>query len=133
MGAWGTRFFENDDASDWVYDLAPSGELAPVADALAAVDVDYLESPEGAVALCAAAAVAVSQGLPVAELPDSLTAWKVQVDVTAAKALVPDAIAAIERVLANGSELKELWQENEEDYPAWEKEAASLRDQLRTL
>jgi len=33
--------------------------------------------------------------------------------------LAPKAVAALDDVLADKSELKELWQENEADFPAW--------------
>ena len=35
MGAWGHDNFENDDASDWLYELAESEDLSVVIDPLA--------------------------------------------------------------------------------------------------
>ena len=47
MGAWGVGTFENDDASDWVYQLEEAGDLDLVEVTLqAAADPEaYLEAP----------------------------------------------------------------------------------------
>ena len=50
------------------------------------------------------------------ELLDSWVDRNRNLDVAALK---PLAVAAIRRILSEGSELQELWSENAKDYPAW--------------
>ena len=57
MGAWGSGPFENDDACDWLDELADSG-VAALREALALADAaDYLEAPDGSVVVAAAEVV----------------------------------------------------------------------------
>jgi hypothetical protein len=44
--------------------------------------------------------------------------------------LIPLAIRKVDRVLAENSELNELWLENEVDYPAWKAGVLDLRSRL---
>ena len=77
MGTWGTGTFENDGASDWVYDLEET--KAPVqflSDTLkAGLNDEYLESGDAENALAAAEVVAALLGHPAANLPQSVTSW----------------------------------------------------------
>lgn len=41
------------------------------------------------------------------------------------------AIAAIDAVLSDSSEIKELWEENKELYSAWREDKISIRERLR--
>ena len=41
------------------------------------------------------------------------------------------AIDAIDAVLSDSSEIKELWEENEELYSAWREDKISMRERLR--
>ena len=56
MGAWGIGTFDNDDASDWPYDLEGSEGTVLIEESLDRVlaEEDYLESPDCANALAAA-------------------------------------------------------------------------------
>lgn len=53
MGAWGIKSFENDDASDWLYDLEESDDPSVIQKALQ-LDMAYLEAPECCNALASA-------------------------------------------------------------------------------
>ncbi len=54
MGAWGSGPFENDDACDWLDELADSGVAALRAALALADDAEYLEAPDGSVIVAAA-------------------------------------------------------------------------------
>ena len=66
MGAWGVGPFENDDASDWVYQLEGAEDLELVRGTLeaAANPQGYLEAPTCSEALAAAEVVAALSGRP---------------------------------------------------------------------
>jgi hypothetical protein len=116
MGAWGFGPFENDDASDWIYELEESTDLSVITPALRTVTGiggDYLEASDASNALAAAEVVAALLRHPAAELPVEVQAWvdkHLGVDVSS---LVPAAKAAIQRIRTD-SELKELWDESED-------------------
>ena len=114
MGAWGVETFENDDAADWVYQVEAADSLDVARSALDISGSDYVEVPEGSVALAAAEVVAASSGQPHAALPDEVVAWVAAhgSDVTDAdRQLAKQAVA---RVGAEDSELVELWADADE-------------------
>jgi Domain of unknown function (DUF4259) len=114
MGAWGTAAFDNDDASDWVYELETDGIAAvdaALSDALEATD---LYGPTDVNAIAAAEVVSAARGRPVDGLRDDIVALANGL----ATSVTPDhaarSRAVVERVLA-GSELSELWAETDDD------------------
>ena len=114
MGAWGTAAFDNDDASDWVYELEKDGIAAVDAALKDALGPQELETPTDVNAIAAGEVIAAALGRPVDGLRDEI--------VGLANALAPSitpehaarARTAVERVLA-GSEIAELWAETEDD------------------
>ncbi|MEU7152297.1 DUF4259 domain-containing protein [Streptomyces sp. NPDC045470] len=112
MGTWGTGLFDNDGAADLLDDLVAMPEdrrLGALRGVLssAAAERDYLEAPEGQMAVAAAALIAAARaggtppagpvpapGLTVPEPPRRLAVL---------------AAHALDRVLAPDSELAELW------------------------
>lgn len=149
MGAWGTGSFENDDALDWLAEWSDAkegpgdedepGRFAYVIGALAvAVDEKgYLDSDAGACALAAAEAVAAANGKPDPSLKKN--DGDVAALVTWARSKHADdlrnpqakqlALQAVDRVLADESELAELWSESEEA-ENWRKAVDGLRARL---
>jgi hypothetical protein len=128
MGAWGIAAFDNDDASDWVYDLEKRGLAAidaALADALAATD---LATPTDTNVIAAGEVIAAALGHPVDGLREDI----VELAIFVGPDVTPDhasrARAATERVLA-GSELAELWGESD-DGPEWRR---SIDDLVRRL
>src|SRR3979490_726956 len=115
MGAWGTGPFDNDEAADFaggLDDLGGAARADAVREALtrAAEQAEFLDADDAAVAVAAAALVAAQcpggdevdsvhgprESLP--QLPDDVRSL---------------AAVALDRVLADDSELKELWEEAE--------------------
>ena len=131
MGAWGAGTFDNDDAADWAYELLDSADLAPARAALAApMDSDgWLEIPEAARAVAAAAAVAASFDGDVRGLPDDVVEWLEDHPDAGTLADARLAIDAHERVASVDSELREVWLEAPNG-PAWVEEIARLAYRL---
>lgn len=129
MGAWGAGPFENDDAADWVYELEGVNDANVVREALDVSEAEYLEVDQGAVAVAAAAVVAAALGSGHLSLPDEVVGWlgHNRGSLTSSDALL--AIAAAERTLAAESEIRELWDEAEDD--SWVQETESLVRRLR--
>lgn len=131
MGAWGPGTFDNDDATDWVYELLDSADLAPAQEALAAtMDSDgWLEIPEGARAVAAATAVAAGLDGDVRGLPDEVVEWLEHHPDAGTLADARLAIDALERIASVDSELREVWLEAPNG-PAWVEEIARLAYRL---
>ena len=94
-----------------------------------AVRDSYLEAPDGALIVAAAAIVAAARGQPTAGFPGELSDWLSGKE-AALEALAPEALAALDRVRAKDSELRELWEEGD-DFPGWCDELDAIADGLR--
>lgn len=115
MGAWGAGPFENDDASDWAFEVASSPDLETVRQVLrAVVDAEYVEVPDGSIVIAAAEVVAASRGQG-AVLPADVKSWLQSTGVTATEDDVALARAGVARVRGEASELNELWAEAGDD------------------
>lgn len=136
MGAWGAGPFDNDDASDWAFEfdgLDESGGLRVVAEALQLTQPDeYLESPEGANAVAAAAVVAWMRdpsGVPDSPYGESAATWVRTARPMPTDELLAAALAAIDRVRADESELADLWAESGD--AAWRESLTEIEARLR--
>ena len=135
MGTWEVGVFDNDDASDWLDELVNVNSSDLLCDAIDAATSagEYLEAPEGSRLLCACEVIAALGGQPATNLPNVVLQWVKGHETLDIAALIPIALQAIDRVLGPGSELNQLWQENESEYPRWRGTVLSIRDRLRTL
>jgi hypothetical protein len=115
MGAWGVGTFENDDASDWAYQLEEADGLELVQRTLAeAADPrGYLEAPTCSEALAAAEVVAALAGRPAPDLPEEVRRWVGEHPVRVDPELQGLSLRAVDQIAAE-SELKELWDESKE-------------------
>jgi hypothetical protein len=119
MGAWGVGTFENDTACDFAGEVAKGSSLAKVEAALDRVlkaGDKYLEAPDASEALAAADIVARLSGNFGDRTPytEELDKWVERIKIAPSSALLDKARRSIERVLAEPSELLELWQESGE-------------------
>ena len=134
MGSWAVDSFANDDAADWLAELEDQRDLALVEltlEAALALGEDYMDVSEGARALVAAEVIACAcghAGLGVSAEPQ-LQAWIRRVRPAPEAWLVARALEAIERVLAEGSELRDLWEEAGEGED-WRADVLHLRERL---
>jgi hypothetical protein len=134
MGAWGTETFENDSACDWVGDLVDAEDLSLVAETLArAVEIGdgYLEVDAGCEALAACEVVARLRGNwgVCNEYTESLDAWVREHAATPSREMFSQALAAIDRVVREPSELLGLWDESNHKTD-WHKAVEELRSRV---
>ncbi|MFD5781734.1 DUF4259 domain-containing protein [Streptomyces sp. NPDC126933] len=132
MGTWDTGHFDNDTAADFSADLdeATEGRRTEIVREalLGAIGADgYLDSDEGVVAVAAAALVAAQcpGGPPVETVygPDEpLPRFPVEL-----RAL---AVRALDRVVADKSELRDLWVDADGENGLWHQGVAELRQAL---
>lgn len=134
MGAWGNRSFDNDDAADWLGDLVEGEDLELVRATFARVleAPDYVEAPEASQAIAAAEVVAAALGrpTPAAQEEEDLIGWLVRVKPSADATLAEQAAQVLDRILADNSELRELWEESDE-FGVWQTEIVGLRSRLQ--
>ncbi len=126
MGAWGYGHFEDDSALDFMADIEESSNPKKVIGNTfeKAIAADYIESDEGTAVVVAAAYVdgqingtkfsGGDQAEPLSV--DTFANRHRDVDLSD---LRKNAVQALNKVLGENSELKELWEENEEDFPLW--------------
>jgi hypothetical protein len=131
MGTWGTGPFDSDDALDWVWELQEAPDWSMVDSALrtaadTAPDVD-LEAPAGQVAW-AAATVVTAAAHPGVAVPDEVAPWLDRHRGACPAELRSLASRALERVLADRSELVALW--NEAGNDDWLTDVQRLVSQL---
>jgi len=117
MGAWGIGSFENDDAADFMIDALESGDLSLMGEVFDNVltSTEYVEAPDATVAIAAAEIVAAALGRPTraAQEEAGLAAWLARIRPTIDAHLATQARTALTRILADNSELRELWKETE--------------------
>ena len=132
MGAWGIGTFENDDAVEWLDELQASADSSVLQTTLEETEngEEYLEAPEGIHILCAGEIIAGLQGQSAPDLPDEARDWMQEHKLLDVSSLIPIATRKIDQVLDNGSELRELWQENEADYRTWRENVLALKARL---
>ena len=129
MGTWGSGSFENDEASDFAYEFERDG-LSALDAALSVARADDLDAPRGQRAIAAAELVAAAMGRP-GELPPEIDINANPFVARIAEGLADlrvMAIAAVDRVLAEKSELKDLWEEG--DSAEWLAAVDDLRRRL---
>lgn len=132
MGAWGPGPFQNDDASDWVWDLESDDDGSVVIEALSIiVDTPINDLPEVTEcnnALAAAEVVASARGPRSSGLPDEAVVW---INAHASRidnSWLALASGAVERVMLH-SELKDLWEQSRDD--SWAEAVSDLVRRLR--
>lgn len=137
MGVWGVEPFDNDDAADWAaeFDGADgSTGLHALRRALEVANtIDYLEAPDGAVAVAAAQVVAwLRHPDTIHDTPynESVNDWLRSNAPRADRDLVDAARQSLARVRAPDSELADLWSEAED--PGWAPVLDRIASQLES-
>ena len=133
-GAWGIGSFENDDASDWVWELEESSGPTVIDSALrnVAMSSGYIDAPSASCAIAAAEVLAAMIDKPSASIPDEVANWVEGQSFEPSTALLDMARVALANVLdENRSELAQLWSETGPDYENWKKTVAALTEKLQ--
>ena len=135
MGAWGVLAFDNDQANDWAYDLEDRDDLSLVEEAFEAVEnIDgYLDSDEARNALAACEVLARINGKPGYKnaYTKKVDEWVAARSLELSPELLARANGAIDRILSDDSELKELWAESD-TYARWVESVEDLRQRMGT-
>ena len=138
MGTWAVDAFGNDFALDWAQDLQESKDLFFIEDTLNNVlspdSADYLEAPFAAEGLAAIEVLARLYGKPGEEDENTadVDAWVEEVGKKATKRrtdLIEKSQRAIEHILSERSELRELWQDSEH-YEEWRASVEELKQRI---
>jgi len=140
MGSWGTGYFEDDAALDFMADVEESKDpkriLMKAFDT--AIRSDYTESDEGIAVIVSAAYVdrqvnGTTFSAPGSEHPLDVDTFPDRHPNQNLSDLREKAAKALHKILGGSSEINELWAENESDYPAWREGVESLIQRLTTL
>lgn len=118
MGAWGVSTFHNDTACDWKCDLEEDGGLQFVESTLEQViaqhDESYIDADVGSSGLAACEVIARLHGRW--GIRDSYSAsldeWVVANPQKPSTYLIELAVRAIEAILSQQSELREMWEDS---------------------
>lgn len=134
MGAWGVRALENDDAADWSDELQETSDLSLVEETLEMIETvssDYLEADVACEVLAACELIARMLGRSGYSdaYSEPLDEWVAKHSIDVPSTLVARASHAIDLVISEDSELKELWQESDE-YAAWLAAVEDLRHRV---
>jgi hypothetical protein len=134
MGSWDVGSFDNDTAADWTYGLEEVDDLSYVEATLDRV-VDHpsqedLSAEAGECAIAAAEVIARlrQKGGEESAYSQTVDTWVRAHPIAPPRALVSKAIAALDRVMAPPSELRELWEES--DLDGWLDAVAELKGRL---
>lgn len=130
MGAWSHEPFGNDAACDWSYELLGGNDLTLVREAVDAVlnQEGYLDADLACEALAAAEVLSrhMGRGTQSDAYTTDIEAWLTTVSERPDPELIDKARRAIDRIMADDSELRELWDESE-DALKWSDSVAALR------
>ena len=131
MGAWSHEPFGNDTAADWAYGLEEAKDLSYIEEALNKVlecGTEYLEAPEAEEALAAIEVIAklIGKGTQSDAYTESVDTWVSASNLKPQPSLLKKAQQVINRIIANESELLELWQESD-DSEAWRASISQLQ------
>ena len=137
MGTWSTTAFGNDFALDWAQDLQESKDLFFIEDTLnnvlSADSAEYLEAPFAAEGLAAIEVLARIYGKPGDDdgNTEEIDAWVEEVSKKAKRRtdLIEKSLRAIEHILSERSELRELWQDSEH-YEDWRASVTDLKARI---
>lgn len=135
MGAWGELAFDNDTAGDWAFQLDEVDDLSLVEAAFDEVEEageEYLDQDAACNALAACEVIARLQGNPgyTNSYTETVDNWVAAHKLKPSAALLKRASAAIDRILGEDSELRDLWEEDEGEAEKWRAAVEDLRRRL---
>jgi len=129
MGTWSHESFGNDEANDWAYDLEGIKDLSLIEKTLdkALESEDYLEAPDAAEVVAAVEVLAklLGKGTQSDSFTEKVDEWVNSVSLIPDPALLTKARHALDRVLGENSELRELWEES--DSTEWHESIRALQ------
>jgi hypothetical protein len=131
MGAWAVGSFDNDDASDWVWELAEAEGTSILEEVFSLINdsEDYVDAPDCCIGIAAAEVVAALRQQPAVGLPDEVSAFVTRIASPPPAELVASALSVLGRIRTN-SELLDLWDESD-SRDEWHEAIKALESRLR--
>jgi tetratricopeptide (TPR) repeat protein len=134
MGTWSHEAFGNDTACDWACGLEESADFSLVEEAIAAVlsnAKQYLDASLAEEGLAAIEVIARLRGHPGYNnaYTENVDVWVARTRIKPQQKLVKNALAALDAIAGDQSELQELWSEG--DGARWLESIQDLRNRLR--
>lgn len=134
MGAWNYAVFDDDTAYDALDDLRASSEINTDMERYfdEVIQAEYVGYDEGHYALVSAAVIdSVINDIHHRCDEEDYFEWTKSLKPLDFSSLKQKAVMAIDAVLSRDSELKELWEENEELYGLWREDKLTIQARLR--
>lgn len=135
MGTWSCESFGNDSACDWAYDLEEGPrdfsfveKTLSRAMAQDPADIDADTAVE-AIAAAETLAKALGRGTRTDAYTERVDRWVAALTVRPDESLIATARHALSKIVAPGSELRELWEESDE-FEEWQSAVRRLRSAL---
>lgn len=134
MGTWSHESFGNDTANDWAYELEDATDFSVIEAALqVALDEgdEYLDADLAMEAIAAVEVIAkrLGKGTQSDVYTEKVDQWLETISEQPSDGLLSLAKRVLERIVADDSELKELWLESDE-YELWLGNIQQLNDAL---
>lgn len=134
MGTWSHESFGNDTANDWAYELEDATDFSVIEAALqVALDEgdEYLDADLAMEAIAAVEVIAkrLGKGTQSDVYTEKVDQWLETISEQPSDDLLSLAKRVLERIVADDSELKELWLESDE-YELWLGSIQQLKDAL---
>ena len=134
MGTWSHESFGNDTANDWAYELEDATDFVVIEAALqVALDEgdEYLDADLAMEAIAAVEVIAkrLGKGTQSDVYTEKVDQWLETISEQPSDGLLSLAKRVLERIVADDSELKELWLESDE-YELWLGNIQQLKDAL---
>ena len=134
MGTWSHESFGNDTANDWAYELEDATDFSVIETALqVALDEgdEYLDADLAMEAIAAVEVIAkrLGKGTQSDVYTEKVDQWLETISEQPSDGLLSLAKRVLERIVADDSELKELWLESDE-YELWLGNIQQLKDAL---
>ena len=134
MGTWSHESFGNDTANDWAYELEDATDFSVIEAALqVALDEgdEYLDADLAMEAIAAIEVIAkrLGKGTQSDVYTEKVDQWLETISEQPSDDLLSLAKRVLERIVADDSELKELWLESDE-YELWLGNIQQLNDAL---
>ena len=134
MGAWNYAVFDDDTAYDALDDLKASAKIITDMEKYfdEVIQAKYVGYDEAHYALVSAAVIdSVINDIHHRCDENDYFEWTKSLKHLDFSPIKQKAVKAIDTVLSNNSELRELWEENLELYEAWRQDKLSIQERLR--
>lgn len=135
MGTWSHESFGNDTANDWAYELEDATDFSVIEAALqVALDEgdEYLDADLAMEAIAAVEVIAkrLGKGTQSDVYTEKVDQWLETISEQPSDDVLSLAKRVLERIVADDSDLKELWLESDE-YELWLGNIQQLKDALQ--